>query len=247
MNTACLRSAGLAALFLLAAGVAAYAQEGASTSFNGHSYTVFEDGCSWEEAKRACELRGGHLVTINSRAEQKAVASLVKSGAKKFYWIGGYRAKSSHFLWVTGEKFSFTSWASGSPSDGTLGNKDALMLYKSSGIWKDENGDKPSGKASALQNYGYVCEWDDEVSAAAEAGEDEADEDIDSWDDGADVGISLKVGKRVKLFASPGAIWASSDSSVAKVDRHGVVTALSPGSAVITAKGAGGLTVRVEE
>ncbi len=248
-----LRSAGLAALFLILATADLAAQEGNSTTHNGHTYTIFEDECSWEEAKNACENRGGHLVTITSRAEQKAITTLIKSGNKKFYWIGGMRKKSSNFIWVTGEKFSYLNWSSDAPTENGLGNKNAIMLYKSNGLWKDENGDKPSGKASALKNYGYICEWDDSDDAISFA-DDSAYEDYDEDEDVANItiapeaiGISIPAGKKVRLFGPSGAKWHSSNPKVAKVTKDGVVMAVAKGTAVISVERAGAVTVRVED
>ncbi len=251
MNITGFRAAGLTLAFLFFTGVALSAQDGATITHNGHAYTAFEDGVSWEDARRACEEKGGHLATITSRAEQKAIRTMLKSAGKKFYWIGGYRSRSSFFKWITEEKFSFTNWASGAPGDGALGKDDALMLYKSGGAWKDENGDKPAGKASNLEKYGYICEWedsDDAVSFADDSAYEDYDEDEDFSDDKAeDVGISIPVGKKVHLFGPSGAKWSSSNPNVAKVTKNGVVMAVSKGTAVISVKGAGDVTVRVEE
>ncbi len=253
MKTSSLKAAGVAALFLFIASAVASAEGEKTVNYNGHTYTLFETGCTWEEAKRSCEEQGGHLATITSRKEQKAIATLVKEGEKKFYWVGGYikSARTARFTWITGEKFSYTSWTSGAPSDSTMGKKDAMMIYKSTGNWKDENGEKPGGSASSLKKYGYVCEWDDEDFvgfSGADSAYDDYDEDEDFSDEGqSDIGISIPAGKKVKLFGPEGAKWTSSDPSVAKVNKNGVVMAVSKGTAVISVQGAGTVTVRVEE
>ncbi len=251
MKKSGLWAAGLAAVFLFIAGTAASAQEGKTLSYNGHTYTLFESGCTWEEARQSCEDQGGHLATITSRGEQKAIASLVKSGGKKFYWVGGYikSARAGRFTWITGEKFAYTSWTPGAPDENSMGKKTAMMVYKSTGNWKDEYGDKPSGKVSALQNYGFVCEWDGDRTDDSFLAESESDTD-DSYDDddsSADMGIHLETGKKIQLFAKSGTKWTSSNPNVAKVNSLGLVTAVSEGTAVITAKGAGSITVRVED
>lgn len=222
---------------------AAFAQKGETTSYNGHTYALFESGISWTEARIFCEEQGGHLATITSRGEQKAITQLLKSGSKKTYWVGGYRPKSkgvSSFTWITGEKLSYTSWNSGAPAGNKLGNKNAMLLYKSTGKWLDENGDKPAGKESNLKNFGFICEWDDDVSPSSGKSAKKPD------DESTGIGICMDVGDKIQLFAPEGTKWSSSDTEVAKVNSRGVVTALAEGTAVITARGEGSFSVRVE-
>ena len=37
---------------------------------DGHKYEIFRETLTWEEAKAACEAKGGHLATITSQEEQ---------------------------------------------------------------------------------------------------------------------------------------------------------------------------------
>lgn len=59
------------------------------TSFDGNRYQLFDESMSWTEAKEYCENLGGHLATITSPEEQESVESLLKSGSKNSYWLGG--------------------------------------------------------------------------------------------------------------------------------------------------------------
>ncbi len=255
MERFCVRLMAAAMLSLFVAVAGASAQE---VSHNGNTYVLYESGLSWSEAKSFCEEQGGHLVTISSRAEQKAVVNLMKSGSKKFYWIGGYKrnAKAASFSWVTGEKFSYVDWNTGSPSETSVGSKNSIMVYRSTGNWVDENGDKPRGKASNLKDYGFICEWegprsDDSYSGAsassgASAGSGD-DSGRSSGDSPSGLGISLYAGEKIQLFAPDGTKWTSSNHDVARVSKSGLVSALSAGTSVITAKGVGRIVIRVEE
>ena len=241
-----MRVPALAAVLLLFMTAGMFAQQGESVDYNGHNYVLYESGLSWTEAKRFCEEQGGHLATISSRGEQNAIWTLVKSGSKKMCWIGGQRHKTMHFRWLTGEKFSYTNWDTGAPGDNNIGDKDAIMLYKSTGRWKDENGEKPGGRAANLKNYGFVCEWDGPMpddSSSAASGSATAGSD-DSFDG---MGICLDVGDKLQLFAPEGVKWVSSNPGVVKVNSRGMITGVSEGSAVITARNAGSVTVRVEQ
>ncbi|MBE7499156.1 MAG: PQQ-binding-like beta-propeller repeat protein [Verrucomicrobiales bacterium] len=59
---------------------------------NGHGYLRVEDsGISWDEARRAAETLGGHLVTISTAAENAFVAGLLQGAppGEWGYWLGG--------------------------------------------------------------------------------------------------------------------------------------------------------------
>lgn len=247
MESSRLRGLAVAAGMMLFVVTGAFAQQGATTSFGGHSYALYESGISWSEAKQFCEDQGGHLVTITSRKEQSAIADLLKSGTKKFYWVGGYKpkTKAARFTWVTGEKFSFTDWNSGCPSESTIGNKNAMMVYKSTGRWADENEDKPAGKAATLEKYGFICEWDDDylpdsASSSSSSGSKKSSKNTD----GSSYAIVLEPGSSIRLGSGT---WKSSDSSVIKVSKKGKATAVGEGLVTLTSSEGMKLVVKVEE
>ncbi len=64
------------------------------------------------------------------------------------------------------------------------------------------------------------------------------------------IGFYLDAGEKIQLSAPSGATWSSSNSSVAKVNSRGIVTAVSEGTAVITATSGGNrssITVQVSD
>jgi hypothetical protein len=94
---------------------------------NGHTYiirAVANPGISWEQSKAAAECEGGHLATISSAEEQAFIEDVLlgtdtRSYFDSFqpwgYWLGAQNTGSG-WAWVTGESFSYESWAQGEPS-----------------------------------------------------------------------------------------------------------------------------------
>ena len=132
--------------------------------FNGHRYKVVDEGKSWSAAKAYCESVGGHLATIASAAEQQFVQDLAnKNGQRNCYWLGGYKDNGNMWRWVDGGGFGYTHWAKGEPSGG---NERHIMLYAVTkegsgnlGEWNDLP-ESAGGDFFALNNFGFVCEWD---------------------------------------------------------------------------------------
>ncbi|MBR1738861.1 MAG: S8 family serine peptidase [Ruminococcus sp.] len=145
-----------------------------SVEFEGHHYKVFSgsEGFDVYQSENACEEMGGHLVSINSSAEQDLVTSLL--GDKDNYWIGLERSGSG-WRWMDGSSFSFTNWdywvdAKGKkyPQPDNMGGSENNCRiagrsvtyddwYMNKGGWIDTNGD---GKGEDLSTFGYICEWD---------------------------------------------------------------------------------------
>ena len=66
--------------------------------YNGHTYGVYYQTLSFDDAIAYCEAQGGHLATITSQGENDAIASML-SGTDKSYWIG---AESYNDVWKLG-------------------------------------------------------------------------------------------------------------------------------------------------
>lgn len=165
------------ALCLLAAGLPLSAsadeptngiQTDGKTVYNGHTYKIFDQSMTWDEAKVYCENLGGHLVTITSQGEQDFIESVIKDGEKSYYFAGGQRISgkgTKEFEWVTGEKWDYTNWGSGEPNN-QWNEEPALMLYRVSksfslGQWNDSPISGYSwDKDFSLDHYGFICEWD---------------------------------------------------------------------------------------
>ena len=135
-------------------------------NYNGHRYKVIDTGLTWNDAKTYCENLGGHLVTITSGVEQAFVQDLiVNRGTKGYYWTGGFRDSDGNFVWITGEKFSYSNWYKGEPNNGGKYGENVLTIYRHpgfNGFWNDmvDAGGDGVLPFYNLENSGFVCEWD---------------------------------------------------------------------------------------
>lgn len=125
---------------------------------DGHKYEIFRETLTWEEAKAACEAKGGHLATITSQEEQKMIESLNTQNSK--LWIGGYKNSAGQWCWVTGEPWEYQNWGDGEPnnSSNVVADESCVAVWPSK--WND------LANSNTYEQSGYVCEW--ETSDAAE-------------------------------------------------------------------------------
>ena len=144
--------------------------------YNGHAYRLYDKdkGCTWEEAKKYCEEKGGYLVTITSDDEQKVIENLLNDkGGKNSYWLGAYKDSAGDWTWITGEPFDYKNWAPKQPDSykpyGADGEEDVLMMYREEnpnnpslpGKWNDIRRDGTCGTEEffGAKNFGFICEW----------------------------------------------------------------------------------------
>ena len=195
--------------------------------YNGHAYMIYTQGKSWKQAKKDCEKKGGHLVTITSAKEQVFVRKLV-SGTQRQYWIGiTDEGHEGDWRWVTGEKGKYRNWGYGNPD-----NWDNIQHFGVMYSWAKSWGGtsvKPGqwDDDTYKQSYAYICEWD--------FGGLPAKVKING-------GNKVSKGNKIQLTAtvSPSSAaqnvrWISSDTSVATVNSSGVVKGKSAGKVIIAA------------
>jgi hypothetical protein len=100
------------------------------TNYNGHSYYRSTTSMTWTSAKIACENMGGHLVTMNSSAENNFIFNTWPSG-----WIGFTdEVVEGQWRWVTNEPVTYTNWNSGEPNN--AGDEDYAQ-FVTGGRWND--------------------------------------------------------------------------------------------------------------
>jgi hypothetical protein len=106
-------------------------------AYNGSKY-LLSGAATWEQAQAQAESLGGHLVVIESAAEQDW---LVKTfGGTERFWIGlTDSAQENVFRRVNGSSSTFTNWLSGEPNNNS--NEDYVeMNLGAAGKWNDVNG-----------------------------------------------------------------------------------------------------------
>jgi hypothetical protein len=202
--------------------VSAATSDGQKKVYKNHTYAVYGNASSWEDAKERCEKMGGHLVTITSKGENTFAYNLVKDAGYEGAAIGLYNAgtyENQKWKWVTGEKVSYTNWQVGQPSGSYGGTENYGEFYQTdrSDGWND---------GRDIQEYmnAYVCEWDYSVKFAETSITLSAKDS--TWIDYSVAGTT----KGNKMT------FKSSNVKVAKVSSKGKVVAVKSGTCKITCK-----------
>ncbi|HEX3022356.1 MAG TPA: Ig-like domain-containing protein [Lachnospiraceae bacterium] len=192
--------------------------------FNNHSYMVYDQSITWEEAKTYCEKLGGHLATITTQAEQTFISGLVVEKTRS-YWLGAQIVNNS-WVWITNEKFNFTDWSIGEPNGGD--NNMYLQCY-SSGKW-DDTYLTGNGNDVSDDMHGFICEWDS----------------LKQYLNLSDNTLVIYTGYSSSLEYNVGpkqvVTFTSDDIKTVTVDNNGNIMAIKNGTAVITATAEDGQT-----
>lgn len=109
---------------------------------SGHYYTLTSALLNWQQAEAEAVALGGHLVTINSQAEQDFLEATFFSGANLpgSVWLGlTDQTVEGTFVWSSGEVVTYTNWFPGEPNN--LTNEDfAIIGATLAGRWNDAHG-----------------------------------------------------------------------------------------------------------
>ena len=123
---------------------------------NGHLYLLDQNVTSWHRARQHCTTLGGHLVTIDSEAENTFVYGFAICDT----WLGATdEAQEGTWVWVTGEPWTYTNWQDGQPDNccppeacgGTDCMEEHYLTYSGGMTWID---------VPNTNQYRFVCEWD---------------------------------------------------------------------------------------
>lgn len=129
-----------------------------------HRYKIYYDTLTWEEAKAACEAKGGHLATITSEKEQYLLE--LSNDKNQNLWIGGYKNADGQWCWVTGEPWEYENWGDGEPNNSSNVVADENRVA----MWPEKWNDLANG--NIYEQSGYICEWEatNDESAVEEDG-----------------------------------------------------------------------------
>lgn len=129
-----------------------------------HRYKTYYDTLTWEEAKAACEAKGGHLATITSEKEQYLLE--LSNDKNQNLWIGGYKNADGQWCWVTGEPWEYENWGDGEPNNSSNVVADENCVA----MWPEKWNDLANG--NIYEQSGYICEWEatNDESTAEEDG-----------------------------------------------------------------------------
>lgn len=119
---------------------------------NGHTYEIFDEICTWKEAKEKCEALGGHLVTITAPDEYRFLQRLNKSN--KWLWIGLRIDSDDNWKWITGEDLAITIWNDGEPNNTWSREYPYENVVLMTPGWNDTHEENLNGVG------GFICEWD---------------------------------------------------------------------------------------
>ena len=117
-----------------------------------HRYKIYYDTLTWEEAKAACEAKGGHLATITSEKEQYLLN--LRNDKNHKLWIGGYKNAEGQWCWVTGEPWKYENWGDGEPnnSSNVVAGESCVAMWPEK--WND------LANSNVYEQSGYICEWE---------------------------------------------------------------------------------------
>ena len=122
--------------------------------FKGHYYLQCEEKIKWDAAKTKCQLRGGHLVTIESAKENHFLANSFHGIS--CVWIGFYKP-ADKWKWVTPEDTDFQRWAAEEPDISTRSPRIGVSIAAYMGV----NGKWFDAYSDDKRVEGYICEWDE--------------------------------------------------------------------------------------
>ena len=116
---------------------------GFASILNNCYYTT--DASSWTNAEATCRTKGSYLVTINSAAENSAIAAHYTQEL----WIGMSRpgpysqavtCSQALYSWVDGSNTTYTHWRSSKPDCYPMNGQYegcGLIIYVEPGAWDD--------------------------------------------------------------------------------------------------------------
>ncbi|KAK2863334.1 hypothetical protein Q5P01_002867 [Channa striata] len=109
------------------------------TRINGACFKYISTPMTWAKAEKNCQSMGAHLASVQDKNEYPKIQKLTAPYGNRETWIGGSDAQEESFwYWTDGEKFAYTNWCSGQPSN-YRGKQNCLsMNYSAKKCWDDQ-------------------------------------------------------------------------------------------------------------
>lgn len=123
-----------------------------SFELRGRRYLLIKGSLSYAEADELCRRLGGHLVHIETKGEDVALAEHLSEAVnvmRKNIWIGANDiAKEGEWVWGEGSRLRHEGWKAGEPNNN--GEEDAAVIGR--GGWWDSG--------AHIKNWA-LCEWEE--------------------------------------------------------------------------------------
>jgi hypothetical protein len=129
---------------------------------SGNCYRINADLLTFGDARDACIATGGHLVTINSEAEDDFVHDLLDDA----HWLGATDGRANGmkgvapYTWVNGDAWDYSNWEDGQPNavatkcpdeNGGANCFEHCAYQGDSGGWNDR---------ACWHTIASICEWE---------------------------------------------------------------------------------------
>ncbi|MBS0263180.1 MAG: hypothetical protein JSS02_14645, partial [Planctomycetes bacterium] len=109
---------------------------GGMVTFGGHTY-VETAPMTWHQAEAQAVALGGHLVAINSAAEQAFIVANFDLAQGQSLWMGltDENRGNGNFGWTNGDPLTYTNWGNGEPNN--IGLEHFGDLEQRGGLWNN--------------------------------------------------------------------------------------------------------------
>ena len=134
------------------------------TEIDGHTYALYDMSAYDMEAligrgrkafgsiRNFCKVRGGHLATIESEAENRALYQMVSEAQVRTAFFS-FSDQNKEGEWIWADKSSdYVNWAEGLPDGGEEQNYAQFFVAAGDGTWNDAQ----LGQESTW----FICEWE---------------------------------------------------------------------------------------
>lgn len=107
-------------------------------TFGGSKYYLTSKPMSWAGAEAQAVAMGGHLVDINSAAENAALGTVAAFSSRSVFIGLTDAAFEGRFVWTSGSSASYTNWRIGEPNNS--GGAEDYVERDTNGFWNDIDG-----------------------------------------------------------------------------------------------------------